>query len=715
MALLNYALTLAEVQSYLNLTPPKTAQDNHVGEFAKIIFTGEGDIITHGYNYTQIFGEHKGLVPKATHLEGEKLKFLANNVSWRELTVADLPMAAAPADASATTLFTSKQIVDYFATQLSAVDAMRFKGGIYADDDTSFPTKAEIGDTYRVIVGGEYAEQRVEAGDLLICIADNLSGAGTINKKANWVVVQSNINGTIEHSINGTGYKVYSPNINQDTQSFTIYAPTTGGFENYILVAQGENATPKWQHANTIVEQLTQGAFGKAIVTDVAITADGTLNVTYYNSASNTSEKLGGRWDIHISGSAGKVDNALTLGTGFRFATGENYDGSAARQILMTPATGTNIGGVIIDNLGNHGGLKKTEGDTISITENGNIYLTDQNIFNALGYKPGNTAAVFAYANILTNSSTSYTPANTINPYFNLTAAAEDGSSTKVASFLQFIGTNGIKISSNDKILNFDLQLATDAMRGGIKVGYTSNNAARKYAVELDENEQAFVHVDWKDESYAFSAIDVISGGNTKSIVSNQVADKFSLQAGTGMTLDTDTANKKITINNKYWEVVNTTNEMGYAPKLIMTNTEKLSAGHYMLAFKNGDTNPSWYTLPITALSDSWRAVKVNGTQVLDNTVRTDNATGTITGLALDLRHGGKTTITDAGNGAVLISSTWRDIKVNDNSIHENASFNIQPTNEIGISQIEATETEHSIGFKILWTNLSTGGTETIV
>ena len=180
------------------------------------------------------------------------------------------------------------------------------------------------------------------------------------------------------------------------------------------------------------------------------------------------------------------------------------------------------------------------------------------------------------------------------------------------------------------------------------------------------------------------------------------------------MTLDTDTTAKKIVVHNNYWEVVNTTNEMGYAPKLITTNTNKITAGHYMLAFKNGDANPSWYSLPITALSDSWRAIKVNGVQVLDNTVRTDEATGAITGLAVDFVQGGKTEIKNAGNGKIGISSTWRDIKVNGTEIGEDASFGIVSTNEITIAQTKNTDTEYELGFKILWTNLSTGLQEMI-
>ncbi|MGM9530386.1 hypothetical protein [Intestinibacter sp.] len=58
-----------------------------------------------------------------------------------------------------------------------------------------------------------------------MCIKD---GSGSINSSTYWTAVEANINGTIAHTVNGTNYTVYSPNIDT-TDSFTIFAPVTGG------------------------------------------------------------------------------------------------------------------------------------------------------------------------------------------------------------------------------------------------------------------------------------------------------------------------------------------------------------------------------------------------------------------------------------------------------------------------------------------------------
>jgi hypothetical protein len=71
----------------------------------------------------------------------------------------------------------------------------------------------------------------------------------------------------------------------------------------------------------------------------------------------------------------------LSLGAGLTFGTaGVTYNGSAARTISLVAATTTTIGGVIVD--------KDSTNKTISVTSAGSIYLTKQNVINALGYDP---------------------------------------------------------------------------------------------------------------------------------------------------------------------------------------------------------------------------------------------------------------------------------------------------------------------------------------
>ena len=104
-AILNYASKYDSVSQYLGTYDAAALKTQSgsitAGDFAKIFFTGDGHIISHGIDYTPTFGDPahsktplaKGLVPASTYAEGQKYKFLGNYGSWHELTVADLPMA----------------------------------------------------------------------------------------------------------------------------------------------------------------------------------------------------------------------------------------------------------------------------------------------------------------------------------------------------------------------------------------------------------------------------------------------------------------------------------------------------------------------------------------------------------------------------------------------------------------------------------------------
>ena len=238
-----------------------------------------------------------------------------------------------------TTLFTTQQVHQIINASFAANDAMRYKGTITYSNGSytthtvagvevaGFPTKCEVGDTYRVTSQGTYAGQTCSAGDLLICIKDG-TGSG-LNTAAYWTAVEANINGQVKHTVNGTSIYVYS----NSTNTFTIYAPTTGGTQGQVLLSNG-SAAPVWTNQSNL--------------------------------------KVG---------QATKVANALSAGAGLTLgAAGATFDGSTARTVSLVAATTTTIGGVIVD--------KDSKNKTISVTSAGSIYLTKQNIINALGYDP---------------------------------------------------------------------------------------------------------------------------------------------------------------------------------------------------------------------------------------------------------------------------------------------------------------------------------------
>ena len=336
MALLNFANTYAEISGNLSL-PESTS-----GEFVKLFFSKDGHIISHGKDFTPTFTPNmRGLVPISS---GKATEIFRGNATWAEITTADLPIASSISDAitngtASTTILNTQQIVEYVGNAFAANDAMRYKGTITYSNGSytthtvagvevqGFPTKCEVGDTYRVTSQGTYAGQTCSAGDLLICIQDG-TGSG-LNTAAYWTAVEANINGQVKHTVNGTSIYVYS----NSTNTFTIYAPTTGGTQGQVLLSKG-SAAPTWAAQSTLVV-----------------------------------------------GEAKKVSNALSLGAGLTFGTaGVTYNGSAARTISLVAATTTTIGGVIVD--------KDSTNKTISVTSAGSIYLTKQNVINALGYDP---------------------------------------------------------------------------------------------------------------------------------------------------------------------------------------------------------------------------------------------------------------------------------------------------------------------------------------
>lgn len=336
MALLNFANTYAEISGNLSL-PESTS-----GDFVKLFFSKDGHIISHGKDFTPTFTPNmRGLVPISS---GKATEIFRGNATWAEITTADLPIASSVSDAIAngttsTTILNTQQIVEYVGNAFAANDAMRYKGTItYSNGNYTthtvagvevqgFPTKCEVGDTYRVTSQGTYAGQTCSAGDLLICIQDG-TGSG-LNTAAYWTAVEANINGQVKHTVNGTSIYVYS----NSTNTFTIYAPTTSGTQGQVLLSNGSSA-PIWAAQSTLVV-----------------------------------------------GEAKKVSNALSLGAGLTFgASGATYDGSVARTVSLVAATTTTIGGVIVD--------KDSTNKTISVTSAGSIYLTKQNVINALGYDP---------------------------------------------------------------------------------------------------------------------------------------------------------------------------------------------------------------------------------------------------------------------------------------------------------------------------------------
>ena len=241
MALLNFATSYNDVADKLKLSPSET------GDYIKLYFTKDGHIITHGIDY----------IPWGTGI----------------IPIDKLPVDNTVADDKH--LWDSLTIQNKINQSFVANDAMRFKGTIGLTSannyiingaEAEFPSKtAEVGDTYRVVTAGRYAGVQCEVGDLLICIIADSTGKNTA-----WTVAQTNINGQIYHTINGVQKGFYS----NDTDTFSIFAPTTAGALGQVLTSRGSNSAPIWTNQSEITAGGLTDAAKKALFTALTYTND---------------------------------------------------------------------------------------------------------------------------------------------------------------------------------------------------------------------------------------------------------------------------------------------------------------------------------------------------------------------------------------------------------------------------------------------------------
>ena len=479
MALLNYTSEYSKISQYLNAA---NGSSDWLRIFVSPEASGGGHFITHGIDFSANYAAGKrGLVPSNTASDLTKTFFRGDG--WKSFWNLTDENASAVGDTAAqklaakeaylqSTIASVYDIKQWIQQSFAANDAMRFKGTISVDSSdkithntlgtsvSGFPTSCEVGDTYKVTgtTNRTLANQNVNSGDMLICIKDG-SGS-TINTSEYWTVVQSNVENLITYNLNGTAFYLYS----SEGRNISLYAPTTAGTSGQVLISGGSGKSPTWVNANTLV--VAQ---------------------------------------------AGKVTNALSKGSGLSFkAQGvetSSYNGSVAVTIALLPATSSTIGGVIIDGGTNSEAYKastNTSGTaypTISANSTGEIYLSKQNIINALGFTPEGSSKGIAKV-IVGSAATSNanTTAVTANPYINI--VANDNS---ILGSYRISGSGKISVNStaNSAALTVSLGVADSSNYGGIKIGYTTSG--KNYAVQLSDG-KAFVNVPWISDIFTSSA-----------------------------------------------------------------------------------------------------------------------------------------------------------------------------------------------------------------
>lgn len=367
MAILNYVNNIDPVKNYIGLT--ESSNDTN---YFKLVFTGDGHIITHGHDYTADYNNGKrGLVPNY-NIENDEYGIFTKS-GWKKLTSEYLPINDSAT--STTLLWSSDKISKFvettFADKLKANDAMQFKGVLDSESDgqtegilKDLPIKDyEAGFTYRVAKAGIYAGILCEEGDIIIAVKDG-SSSNTNVVNSDWSVIQTNIKGKGKFTLN-KDIKVDFYTDDSLDKNLTFYMPTTGGTANQVLISKGD-AAPEWANQNT----LNAGQLGGRSLTELIdeVTANnGTISVKV--GGTEKTATANGNWNINAA-SANKVNNSLkTSGSGLSSVT---YDGSAEQTITLQPATNDTLGGVII-------------GDNITLTESGKISITSANIEAAIG------------------------------------------------------------------------------------------------------------------------------------------------------------------------------------------------------------------------------------------------------------------------------------------------------------------------------------------
>ena len=346
MALLNYADTHELVKKSYDIDNPSS------GDYVKLFFTKDKHIVTHGVDYMSLFSEEQdGLVPKSS---GNPIHVLKASGEWDFIKVADLPIKTTLEEAlddSENTILSTQQVSDYISQSFAANDAMRFRGTIKQDGGTyivdtdegisnKFPTVCYVGDTYKVTGDGTYAGKECNFGDMLICVKDGYGD--NLNNEDYWTIVEYNLE-YAKFTINDLNYYIASPQP-ELWNNLSLYIPTEIGNAEQILMG-GQEGIPEWVHKD----------------------------------------------DITV-GKATKTEGSLSLGQGLEFEDGdEKYDGSTNSKINLVAATTNTIGGIIVDGLTAEESSKENNDPTISIKD-GHLYLSQQNIINALGYVPSDNA-----------------------------------------------------------------------------------------------------------------------------------------------------------------------------------------------------------------------------------------------------------------------------------------------------------------------------------
>jgi hypothetical protein len=512
MALLNFATSLSDAITKLGTI---TGIDSTSSNYNKLIFTGDGRIVTHGKDY----------------LDPDSLISSLTNTSF---------------SGTSTKLATSAQIQGLITelqteikNNLAANDAMVFKGTIGTSGTvTALPSSSySAGWTYKVITAGTYAGIKCEVGDMIIAITDATASQTAINN-AHWTVVQANIDGAV------TG----------PSSSLTGGIAVFLGDNGREIACRGElGSATKGMYLKTggipAAMEYTLGANvpSDAVFTDTHYTADlliaasstATSNVTtstanpYIIFRENSTNRHAYQFDgvtfngtkLSVTKTATVVDSNPTLDWGTKSTVG-TVDGSSLSVTM--PANPHKAGKIVV-------GIDSTATENADNLTAGNYaylnYVEDSKVLSSvqiatlgdvLTFATNSTGTLIMSATDehVTSAANHYTPSGGSAATVTTAGSLSDGNAV-VTGVTKDAAGHVTGVTTKTLPSAYSLPTAKYNVLGGIKPNISWTTAAtlkttaatksttgptiqavtttsdRYYAVEVDKNGVAFVNVPW--------------------------------------------------------------------------------------------------------------------------------------------------------------------------------------------------------------------------
>jgi hypothetical protein len=140
---------------------------------------------------------------------------------------------------SDTKVATQKAVKTYADQLIAAADAMVFKGTIDCSANPNYPA-ADKGNTYRVSVAGKIgggSGVNVEAGDLLICLADSTSAGNQATVGSSWSIAQANLDGVV---IGPSSVTDANPAVFDGTTGKLLKQITYSAFKTALSLTKGD-------------------------------------------------------------------------------------------------------------------------------------------------------------------------------------------------------------------------------------------------------------------------------------------------------------------------------------------------------------------------------------------------------------------------------------------------------------------------------------------